>query len=36
MTFIVHVLTHSLEVSQIGSGLLRHLEKQHPDFKYFS
>jgi len=28
-------LTHSLEVSQIGSGLLRHLEKQHPDFKYF-
>lgn len=28
-------LTHSLEVSQIGSGLLRHLEKQHPDFDYF-
>lgn len=28
-------LTHSLEVSQIGSGLLRHLERQHPDFKHF-
>ena len=28
-------LTHSLEVSQIGSGLLRHLEKQHPDFTHF-
>lgn len=28
-------LTHSLEVSQIGSGLLRHLEKQHPDFNHF-
>ncbi|MEO2265764.1 anti-phage deoxyguanosine triphosphatase [Pseudoalteromonas pernae] len=24
-------LTHSLEVSQIGSGLLRHLLRQHPD-----
>ncbi|QFU04662.1 Deoxyguanosinetriphosphate triphosphohydrolase [Pseudoalteromonas sp. THAF3] len=24
-------LTHSLEVSQIGSGLLRHLSRQHPD-----
>lgn len=24
-------LTHSLEVAQIGSGLLRHLQRQHPD-----
>ncbi|WP_105259259.1 anti-phage deoxyguanosine triphosphatase [Pseudoalteromonas sp. T1lg88] len=24
-------LTHSLEVAQIGSGLLRHLSRQHPD-----
>ena len=24
-------LTHSLEVSQIGSGLLRHLSRQHPE-----
>ncbi|PHI38748.1 dGTPase [Pseudoalteromonas sp. GCY] len=28
-------LTHSLEVSQIGSGLLRHLRKQHPEFEHF-
>lgn len=28
-------LTHSLEVSQIGSGILRHLERQHPEFKHF-
>ncbi len=28
-------LTHSLEVSQIGSGLLRHLERQHPEFTHF-
>ncbi|GKW51097.1 dNTP triphosphohydrolase [Pseudoalteromonas shioyasakiensis] len=28
-------LTHSLEVAQIGSGLLRHLKKQHPEFTNF-
>ncbi|MBQ4833173.1 deoxyguanosinetriphosphate triphosphohydrolase family protein [Pseudoalteromonas sp. MMG010] len=28
-------LTHSLEVSQIGSGILRHLKAQHPDFTHF-
>ncbi|AXV65493.1 MULTISPECIES: anti-phage deoxyguanosine triphosphatase [Pseudoalteromonas] len=28
-------LTHSLEVAQIGSGLLRHLKKQHPNFSHF-
>ncbi|QTL35056.1 anti-phage deoxyguanosine triphosphatase [Pseudoalteromonas viridis] len=28
-------LTHSLEVSQIGTGLLRHLRTQHPDFTWF-
>ncbi|BBN81384.1 deoxyguanosinetriphosphate triphosphohydrolase-like protein [Pseudoalteromonas sp. A25] len=28
-------LTHSLEVSQIGSGLLRHLKIKHPDFSHF-
>ncbi|WP_440055794.1 anti-phage deoxyguanosine triphosphatase [Pseudoalteromonas sp. T1lg65] len=28
-------LTHSLEVSQIGSGLLRHLRSQNPDFDHF-
>ena len=28
-------LTHSLEVSQIGTGLLRHLQNQHPDFACF-
>lgn len=28
-------LTHSLEVAQIGSGLLRHLKSQHPEFNHF-
>ncbi|NMR24113.1 deoxyguanosinetriphosphate triphosphohydrolase family protein [Pseudoalteromonas sp. NEC-BIFX-2020_015] len=28
-------LTHSLEVAQIGSGLLRHLKNQHTDFHHF-
>ncbi|CAH9057825.1 Deoxyguanosinetriphosphate triphosphohydrolase-like protein [Pseudoalteromonas holothuriae] len=28
-------LTHSLEVSQIGSGLLRHLKIQNPEFLHF-
>ncbi len=28
-------LTHSLEVAQIGSGLLRHLKKQNPTFMNF-
>ncbi|WP_372761514.1 anti-phage deoxyguanosine triphosphatase [Pseudoalteromonas sp.] len=28
-------LTHSLEVSQIGSGILRHLKVQHSDFSHF-
>ncbi|KTG20768.1 deoxyguanosinetriphosphate triphosphohydrolase [Pseudoalteromonas sp. XI10] len=28
-------LTHSLEVAQIGSGLLRHLKKQNPEFTNF-
>lgn len=28
-------LTHSLEVSQIGTGILRHLKAQHSDFKHF-
>lgn len=28
-------LTHSLEVAQIGSGLLRHLKTQHANFKHF-
>ena len=28
-------LTHSLEVAQIGSGLLRHLKKQYPEFTNF-
>ncbi|KZN30764.1 hypothetical protein N474_23875 [Pseudoalteromonas luteoviolacea CPMOR-2] len=28
-------LTHSLEVSQIGTGLLRHLKLQNPEFNYF-
>ncbi|KZN68281.1 hypothetical protein N473_07595 [Pseudoalteromonas luteoviolacea CPMOR-1] len=28
-------LTHSLEVSQIGTGLLRHLKLQNPDFEHF-
>lgn len=28
-------LTHSLEVSQIGSGLLRHLQRQHSDVSCF-
>ncbi|MDK9683451.1 anti-phage deoxyguanosine triphosphatase [Pseudoalteromonas shioyasakiensis] len=28
-------LTHSLEVAQIGSGLLRHLKKQHSEFTNF-
>ena len=28
-------LTHSLEVSQIGTGILRHLKTQHSDFKHF-
>ncbi|KID57558.1 deoxyguanosinetriphosphate triphosphohydrolase [Pseudoalteromonas luteoviolacea] len=28
-------LTHSLEVSQIGTGLLRHLKLQNPQFEHF-
>ena len=28
-------LTHSLEVSQIGTGILRHLKTQHSDFNHF-
>ncbi|MBQ4811141.1 deoxyguanosinetriphosphate triphosphohydrolase family protein [Pseudoalteromonas luteoviolacea] len=28
-------LTHSLEVSQIGTGLLRHLKLQNPEFDFF-
>ena len=28
-------LTHSLEVSQIGSGLLRHLKRHYSDFSHF-
>ena len=28
-------LTHSLEVSQIGTGILRHLKAQHSDFTHF-
>ncbi|MDK2594196.1 anti-phage deoxyguanosine triphosphatase [Pseudoalteromonas obscura] len=28
-------LTHSLEVSQIGTGLLRHLKLQNPEFEHF-
>lgn len=28
-------LTHSLEVSQIGTGILRHLKAQHPSFTHF-
>lgn len=28
-------LTHSLEVAQIGTGLLRHLKNSHPDFSLF-
>ncbi|TMP77390.1 dGTPase [Pseudoalteromonas phenolica] len=28
-------LTHSLEVAQIGTGLLRHLQNSHPDFSLF-
>ena len=28
-------LTHSLEVSQIGTGILRHLKTQHSDFIHF-
>jgi len=28
-------LTHSLEVSQIGTGILRHLKAQHSDFSHF-
>ena len=28
-------LTHSLEVSQIGTGILRHLKTQHIDFSHF-
>jgi len=28
-------LTHSLEVSQIGTGILRHLNTQHSDFNHF-
>ncbi|WP_350608292.1 anti-phage deoxyguanosine triphosphatase [Pseudoalteromonas sp. MER144-MNA-CIBAN-0113] len=28
-------LTHSLEVSQIGTGILRHLKVQHPSFEHF-
>ncbi len=28
-------LTHSLEVSQIGSGLLRHLKRRHPEMHCF-
>jgi dGTPase len=28
-------LTHSLEVSQIGTGILRHLRVQHTDFEHF-
>lgn len=28
-------LTHSLEVSQIGTGILRHLKVLHPEFKHF-
>ena len=28
-------LTHSLEVAQIGSGVLRHLRIENPDFEHF-
>ena len=29
-------LTHSLEVSQIGTGILRHLKTQHSDLNHFT